>query len=740
MYADIIVDISLDKLDKSFQYHIPDSMVSQLQVGMTVRIPFGAGNRQITGYVIHITSQPAFDVEKMKDILAIEQGIVTIESRLISLAAWIRERYGSTMNQALKTVLPVKAKVREKRQRKIVLAVSRKRAEMYYKEWSMKKNLKARIRLMEALLESSTLDYSETMERLHITASTLKPLEEKGVIRIESDRIYRGVFDGLEEGSQEHRKKPTEEQLHVIRGIQQEFEGERRPCLIHGVTGSGKTLVYMELIQGMLNKGRQVIVLIPEIALTYQTVQRFYEHFGEQVSVLHSRLSAGERYDQMEQAKSGRVQVMIGPRSALFTPFPKLGMIIIDEEHERTYKSETMPRYHAREVAVHRAETEGAQVVMGSATPSVDVYYKTQTGEYLLFDLRSRFENRMLPKVRVVDLRQELKAGNRSIIGEDLKGAIAERLERKEQVMLFLNRRGYAGFVSCRACGYVAKCPHCDVSMSLHNNGKLICHYCGYETAAYETCPSCNSPYIGGFKAGTQQIEKIVQKMFPESRILRMDFDTTRQKDGYTRILEAFAAQKADILIGTQMIVKGHDFPNVTLVGVLAADLSLNGSDFRSGERTFQLLTQAVGRSGRGEISGEAVIQTYQPDHYSIQASVTQNYQNFYEEEMSYRTLMGYPPASAMMAVYGACQDEALLEQAMNYIRDFIQRLDRNKTLRIIGPAPEAVGKVQDSYRRVIYIKHEERKILTAVKDKLEEYIEINTGFRKINIQFDFHL
>lgn len=740
MYADIIVDISLDKLDKSFQYHIPDAMLSQLQVGMTVRIPFGKGNRQITGYVINITSTPAFDVGRMKDITAIEQGIATIESRLISLAAWIREHYGSTMNQALKTVLPVKTKVREKRRKKIVLAVSPKQAQMYYKEWGMKKNLRARLRLMEALLENSALDYNETVAQLKISPSTLKPLEEKGIIKIESDRVYRNVFQGQEDGWQEQRQIPTKEQLLVIREIQRESEGARRPCLIHGVTGSGKTLVYMELIQGMLDRGRQVIVLIPEIALTYQTVRRFYEHFGEQVSVLHSRLSAGERYDQMEQARSGRVQVMIGPRSALFTPFPDLGMIIIDEEHERTYKSETMPRYHAVEVAVRRGQMENAQVVLGSATPSVDTYYKTQTGEYLLFKLEQRFEGRELAKVRVVDLRRELKAGNRSIIGEDLKEAIAKRLERQEQVMLFLNRRGFAGFVSCRSCGYVAKCPHCDVSMSLHNDGRLICHYCGYETAAYETCPSCASPYIGGFKAGTQQIEKIVKKMFPQSRVLRMDFDTTRQKDGYTRILEAFASREADILIGTQMIVKGHDFPNVTLVGVLAADLSLNSSDFRSAERTFQLLTQAVGRSGRGEKPGEAVIQTYQPDHYSIQASVTQDYRSFYEEEMSYRTLMGYPPASAMMAVYGACQDEVLLDQAMNYIRDFIQRLDKNNSLRMIGPAPEAVGKVQDSYRRVIYVKHTERKILTAVKDKLEEYIEINSGFRNINIQFDFHM
>ena len=740
LYADVIVDISHEKLDKSFQYRVPERLRSKIQVGMTVKIPFGKANREMTGYVVNLTDQTAIYAGRIKEILDIYERAETIESKMMGLAAWIHSQYGSTMNQALKTVLPVKTKVQEKQQKTIRLLLTGEEAQEYLAE-AKRKHYVARVRLVEALLASETkmLSYSEAFRALQITSATLKPLVKERVVAIDSDRVYRGAFQQMETVDRK-RQTPNAQQKVVIQGILEEFHTGGRPCLIHGVTGSGKTLVYMELIQSVLEQGKQVIVLIPEIALTYQTVRRFYEYFGKQVSILHSRLSQGERYDQMQQAREGRVKVMIGPRSALFTPFSKLGMIIIDEEHENSYKSETMPRYHAREVAIQRGKLEQAQVVLGSATPSVDSYYKAKNGEYALFSMTQRYEDRPLPKVEIVDLREELKTGNRSMISEALAKAMQQRLEKGEQIMLFLNRRGYAGFVSCRSCGYVAKCPHCDVSMSLHNHGRLICHYCGYETAAYTKCPSCGSPYIGGFKAGTQQIEKMVKTMFPQSRVLRMDFDTTRKKEGHAKILEAFHKQEADILIGTQMIVKGHDFPNVTLVGVLAADLSLNDTDFRSGERTFQLLTQAVGRAGRGNVPGEAFVQTYQPDHYSIRTAVCQDYDAFYEEEIAYRMLMRYPPASAMMAVFGGSTDEQLLDQGMKYLREYISRLDKRNALQVVGPAPEIVSRVQDIYRRVIYIKYKDRNVLTALKDKLEEYIEMNSGFSNIHIQFDFHI
>lgn len=741
LYADVVVDISHEKVDRSFQYRIPGHLQEKLKTGMMVRIPFGKGNREITGYVTGIRSKADYDVNRMKEILSIEADRVTVESKMIALADWIRCQYGSTMNQALKTVLPVKAKVREKNCKTISLKASPKQAQEYLEE-AKRKNYKARVRLLTALMETETrtLDCRRAAKELQVTGAALTPLVRLGIIEVKQNRIVRGMPELPGKSGQAGRQKPGEEQQRVIEEIRREFAGRNRPCLLHGVTGSGKTLVYMELIRGILKEGRQVIVLIPEIALTYQTVRRFYDYFGNRVAVLHSRLSQGERFDQMEQARKGELQVMIGPRSALFTPFPDLGMIIIDEEHERTYKSETMPRYHAREVAIQRAAMEHAHVLLGSATPSVDSYYQAQNGNYALFTLHTRFADRALPGVQVVDLREELKTGNRSMISETLRAAIADRLEKQEQVMLFLNRRGYAGFVSCRSCGYVAKCPHCDVSMSLHNYGRLVCHYCGYETKAYGQCPSCGSPYIGGFKAGTQQIEKTVQKMFPQSRVLRMDFDTTRKKDSYTQILQTFARKEADILIGTQMIVKGHDFPDVTLVGILAADLSLNESDYRSGERTFQLLVQAVGRAGRGSVPGEAFIQTYQPEHYSICGAVTQDYEAFYREEIAYRKMLGYPPESEMMAVYGGSENEELLGQGMNYLREFVLRIDSHRQIQMIGPAPMAVGKVQDVYRQVIYLKHKNRNLLTAVKDRMEEYIEANRGFQNINIQFDFHV
>ena len=736
-YADIIVDITSEKLDRSFQYLVPQHLEGRLQPGMQVQVPFGNGGRMIKGYVIRVTDQPSFDVSRMKEIRGVETGSNSIESRLIALAAWMREQYGATMIQALKTVLPVKQKMKQKEERWIRLLLEKDEAENQL-ELCRKKHYVARQRLLEALLENDTISYTLAMDKLHLTASVIKAMENTGMIRVQATEVYRNPIRTTECEQTKALLSPA--QREVADGILNGWrENDFRPVVIHGVTGSGKTQVYMELMEEVLNQGKQVILLIPEIALTYQTVQRFYRRFGDRISVLHSRLSPGERSDQFERAKKGELQVMIGPRSALFTPFPNLGLIVIDEEYETSYQSETVPCYHARETAIERGNLEHCPVVLGSATPSVDAYYQAQNGTYRLFELNSRYENRQMPKVYSVDLRKELKQGNRSILSSILQEKIEERLKKKEQIMLFLNRRGYAGFFSCRSCGTVMKCPHCDVSLSQHRNGKLVCHYCGYETRQPQQCPVCGSPYIGGFRAGTQQIEEIVKKRFPQAKVLRMDLDTTRKKEGHANILAAFANQEADILIGTQMIVKGHDFPNVTLVGVIAADLSLNMDDYHCGERTFQLLTQAVGRSGRGNRPGQAVIQTYQPEHYSIQAAAIQDYKKFYKEEMGYRMLLDYPPAAHMMTVFGACQDEELLKNAMYYIEVFIRRVSPKEELHMIGPAAASVGKVKDVYRQVIHLKHRDICFLTAVREKLEKYIEINSGFRKIYIQFDMN-
>lgn len=737
IYADIIIDISHEKLDRSFQYIVPKALEKEIHMGMVVSIPFGKGNYIRKGYVIGLSGEARFDPEKMKEICGLCSNEETTESRLIALASWMKENYGSTMIQALKTVLPIQEKVRAKEKRYICLNISETEAEEVLQKLE-KSRCKARARLVRALLTEKRIEHSRAVKELNATSSVVGKLAEEGILRLETDEVVRNPIDRSSTVRTEEMPL-TAQQEQAVEGILAEWESSKpRPVLLEGVTGSGKTQVYMKLIQKVIEEGKQAIVLIPEIALTYQTVQRFCGRFGDKVSVINSRLSQGERYDQFKRARRGEIQIMVGPRSALFTPFSRLGLIVIDEEHEASYKSENSPRYHARETAIYRAALENARVVLGSATPSLEAYSRALRGEYGLVRLKNRYGSRPLPQVSIVDLREELKAGNRSVLSRKLKEALKERLDRGEQAMLFLNRRGYAGFVSCRSCGHVMKCPHCDVSLSEHSHGRLICHYCGYEEPKPQKCPVCGSPYIGGFKAGTQQIEQVLKKEFPQAGVLRMDYDTTRTKGSYERILASFAAHEADILIGTQMIVKGHDFPAVTLVGVIAADISLNAEDYRCGERTFQLLCQAVGRSGRGRGAGEAVIQTYHPEHYSIQAAAAQDYQAFYEEEMSYRMLLDYPPAAHMLAVLGSCAEEELLSRAMHYLELYIRRVYPGKDLHVIGPAYAAVGKVKDIYRQVIYLKHEEYRTLVSIKNKLEKYIDINSGFRKIYIQFDF--
>ncbi len=735
-YADIIVDITHEKLDRTFQYRIPEALKDRIHPGSQVKIPFGNGNRLVTGYVLSVSGEAKFEESRMKEIRELSEDAVTVEARLITLAAWMKHTYGSTMIQALKTVLPVKSKSKVREKRRIVLMQTPDAARETLEEFRRKK-YKAKARLVERLLEEQFLDYTEAVKELKVTAATVKSLEEQGVIKVTQSTKSQSPDSGKKEAGIRFRLSDSQEQ--AAEGIFREWKEKDRPCLLQGVTGSGKTMVYMKLIEKVLQEGRQAIVLIPEIALTYQNVERFRGYFGDRIAVLNSKMTPAQRYEQMERASGGQVSIMLGPRSALFTPFPNLGLIIIDEEHESSYKSEVTPRYHARETAIERARLEQAHVVLGSATPSVDAYYRCRTGAFALFVLDGRYGSSRLPDVCIVDMREELKKGNRSILSDALTERMSRCLERKEQAMLFLNRRGYAGFISCRSCGYVAKCPHCDVSLTEHNDGTLVCHYCGYRVRQQNRCPSCGSPYIGGFRAGTQQIEQIVRKMFPGVRTLRMDADTTRNRESYGKILSAFADREADVLIGTQMIVKGHDFPDVTLVGVLAADLSLNAADYRAGERTFQILTQAVGRAGRKEKKGTAVIQTYQPEHYSIRAAAVQDYPAFFDEEIGYRELMDYPPVYHMMAIHASCQEEERLEQAMEYIRRFLLRFHVEPRVQLIGPARESVAKISDLYRFVLYVKASSPEVLFSLRERLERYIEINSGFSNIYIQFDFN-
>ena len=740
VYIDVIVDISVNSLDRIFQYRVPEELLDAVTVGCQVNVPFGSGNRRRQAYVIGVDTVLAYDASKIKDILGVTKAPAAT-GQLIALADWMHERYGCTMAQALKTVLPVKKSVKEVKRTAYFLA-DREGAQQLLEKSRKSRREKARVRLLEAMLKEGCMSKETVTGVLQISASTMKSILQTGVIREETSQVYRNPVRQRLDGWQEVCL--NDEQMNAVASIWQNaaicrehWSREQGMHLLYGITGSGKTEVYMALMETVLNEGRQSIVLIPEISLTLQTVSRFYARFGSQIAVMNSRLSAGERYDQYMRAKRGEASIMIGPRSALFTPFDKLGLIIIDEEHESAYQSEIVPRYQAAEVAARRAEMSGALVVLGSATPSVAVYQKAREGMIGLHRLtqRARTGSR-LPDVKVVDLREEFRMKNRGILSQSLHEAMDACLKRGDQMMLFLNRRGYAGFVSCRSCGYVVKCRHCDVSMTVHHHTLLKCHYCGSEQPMPRVCPSCGSPYIAGFGVGTQKVEEFVQKEFPEARILRMDRDTTSGKDDMGRILQTFSEGGADILIGTQMIVKGHDFANVTLVGILAADLSLFAGDYQSSERTFQLLTQAAGRAGRGDRPGEVIIQTYQPEHYCIQTAAAQDYDSFYSQEIRFRQMLHYPPDRQMMVMLAEGEHDQQTGQAVQKLREIAGEADF-EAVEFIGPSRAGIAKAKDLYRYTMYMKHQDIKELMRLRDFLEGYLKWSQQFSNIYFTFD---
>ena len=741
LFADVIIDISHENLDRTYQYLVPTELVSAAVIGAPVEIPFGAGNRSVKGYLIGLSQEPKIDIKRIKPLKAIEKNGLVMESRMITLAARMKELFGGTMNDALRTVMPVKRSVKPVNNRTVQLAMEREAVQELY-EQAVKKHYTAKQRLLNELLTENSADYELLVKKLNISRKTIADMEAAGVIRIETERKYRNPLNF------DIDKKETvtlnDEQQAAVRTIAEDYRnGIRKTYLLHGVTGSGKTEVYLNVIEEVVRAGKQVIMLIPEIALTYQTVKRFRKRFGERVSFLHSRLSDGEKFDQYNRAEQGEIDVIIGPRSALFTPLPDVGLIVIDEEHEGSYKSEQVPKYHARELALEYAKMLGASVLLGSATPSLESYYRAEQGEFTLLRLTKRPQHAVLPTVHIVDLREELKAHHTSIFSRQLLALMEDRLKKREQIMLFINRRGYAGFISCRSCGEVIQCPHCSVSLTLHGSDSLVCHYCGYEQQLPKTCPKCSSKYIGKFGTGTEKVEELVRKAFPNARTLRMDADTTKNKHGHEQILSAFANEEADILIGTQMIVKGHDFQRVTLVGIIAADLSMQVADYRAGERTFQLLAQAAGRAGRAEHPGEVVIQTYKPEHYAVTAAATEAYAEFYENEILYRTLMNYPPVSNMMAVLLTAKEEEEADEAAKVlamqIKVFMEQHDVQEQAVVIGPAPTGIAKLKDLYRRVIYIKHTDYRLLTGCKDKMEQLLAEDPVFAKSIVQFDIN-
>ena len=657
MYAEVIVDISHEAIDKSFSYRIPEDMV--LHVGDPVLVPFGRGKKK--AYVLSIHERVCFPEEKIKDIDSVLDKEFSVEEELLSLAVWMSREYGTGLNQCLRTVIPVKKKVKK-----------------------------------------------------------------------------RGKATELLWKAEEAPLSLTKEQANVLEGIKLAFSKGEKAALLFGVTGSGKTEVYLKLMEEIIRKGKEVIFLIPEISLSFQTRSRIEKRFPGLVSVLHSKMSQGERAESMEKCRSGEVKILMGPRSALFAPFSNLGLIIMDEEQDRSYKSEQAPRYETRDVIRKRGELSSCPVLFGSATPSVQLFSEVEKGDLPCFCLHNRaVEGSTLPKMQVVDMRKELEEGNRSIFSRVLEGKIQERLDRGEQVMLFMNRRGYAPFVSCRKCGEALRCPHCDVSLNLHKNGILQCHYCGYQTNLPKICPNCKSKYLAAFGSGTEKLESICHSVFPKAGILRMDRDSTGKKGKYEEILQAFSEEKADILLGTQMIVKGHDFPKVTLVGIIAVDQILLDSDFQAGEWAYQLITQVSGRAGRGERAGEVLIQSYQPDHPLLELALKQDYLSFYKEEKNYRKRLSYPPFSVMLAMQCIYTEEAYLDYILGKLMPRVQERIRDGGGETYGPFPATVYKIKDKFRKIIYIKHSNHDIILQLRDYFIQELKQEDKRNLILLQFD---
>ena len=600
------------------------------------------------------------------------------------------------------------------------------------------KRLEGQRLILEYLRNGEEVTAEELKEKFGITDSPIRTLLGKGILKERKQAELRNVFDA-EDFERTTAFIPTEEQAAALDALRLEMEKEeKRPVLLHGVTGSGKTEIYMQLIADVLEKGKQAIVLVPEIALTPLILERFISRFGEKVSVTHSRLSMGERVDQWKKARDGEISVIIGPRSALFMPFTDVGVIIMDEAHENSYVSDITPKYDTKDVAAAAAKKYNCLFLMGTATPDLVSYHRAKEGKYLLLELKERTGGGTLPEVFVTDLRKELEEGNRSAFSRELQDAIRENLRKGEQTMLFLNRRGYATFVSCRSCGEAVKCPECDITYTYHaKENALVCHYCGRRVDVPQTCPQCGSKYIRYFGTGTQKIEEEARRLFPEARILRMDLDTTLTKHSHEKILETFGRGEADILIGTQMIAKGHDFPNVTLVGIMAADLSLNVDSYTAAETGFRLMTQAAGRAGRRDDRGRVYIQTYQPEHYAVKHAANQDYQGFFAEEILMRQMMGHPPFSSFFSILVTGEEKMEAEAASQKLAAEIAKADGEGIAMILGPVPAALPRFRGEYRYQLIVKAAEE---VALRELVLPVVEKMKKDRKSNVKYQLSL
>ncbi|MBB6282110.1 primosomal protein N' [Geobacillus subterraneus] len=777
--ASVIVDIPTRQTDRPFDYLIPERWHGVIQPGMRVTVPFGA--RRLQGFVIEVKDHS--EIKQLKPIEHVLDVVPVLNEELLDLGRYLTETTLCFAISAYQAMLP--AAMRAKYEKTLRLTDERKRAalpddlqplfagriatswkdvetaglwraaqkavqqgvlEAVYevKEKAGKKIVKHAVLAVPAeqarealaslpsrqkdvlsfLLEKEeAMPVAELQAALGVSSAPLKALADKGFIMMHDVEVYRDPY-GHRTFQPSAPPPLTEAQAGALAAIAASVRaGEHRTFLLYGVTGSGKTEVYMQAIEEVLRHGKEAIVLVPEISLTPQMVERFKGRFGPKVAVLHSGLSIGEKYDEWRKIHRKEVQLVVGARSAVFAPFENLGMIIIDEEHETSYKQEEMPRYHARDVAIYRARRHGCPVVLGSATPSLETFARAAKGVYELLELPERIADRGMPDVHIVDMREELRSGNRSMFSRRLLDELRLRLERGEQAVLFLNRRGYSTFVMCRGCGYVIRCPHCDISLTYHRAGeRMKCHYCGHEEPMAPRCPSCGSEHIRFFGTGTQKVEEELAKLLPEARVIRMDVDTTGRKGAHEELLSRFAAKEADILLGTQMIAKGLDFPDVTLVGVLAADTMLHLPDFRAAEKTFQLLTQVSGRAGRHELPGEVVIQTYTPDHYSIELAARHDYRAFYRREMTLRKAHGYPPYYYLTLITAAHEEAPAAAKAAEKIAAYLRKQLSNEAV-ILGPVASPIARLHDRYRYQCMIKYKrEPNVTAALKAVIDRY------------------
>ena len=728
LYAEIILNSEAIEIDRPFTYKVPLDMEEKVKVGQIVKVPFGVRSKPVEGFILDLKAEEEMKVSfKMKSILSVENEEPVITEDDLKLINFLREEYLCKYIDAIRLLIPVGiVKGAKSKSRNVIVFINDNLEKI--------KNKDGYIEIID-FIKRNTGKYTKTeLSKEHgFSIYKLNKLMEHGLIKSEEEIVFRY---NTREYNKDVQKNLTVEQSMAIKEIE---ESEENLILLKGVTGSGKTEVYMRIVEKTLEEGKSAIVLVPEIALTPQMIERFKGRFGSNVALFHSKLSDGERFDEWYRVKEGKASLIIGARSAIFLPAKNLGLIIIDEEHENTYKSDQNPKYQTKEVAEYIAKLKGCKVILGSATPTIESYYRAISGEMKLVELNHRVDNKPMPKMMLVDMREELRSGNKSLFSRRLYASMKEKLEKGEQIILFLNRRGFSTFVSCRSCGYVFHCEDCDISMTYHKNGFLVCHYCGKTKKQPNLCPKCGSKYVKFFGAGTERVEEEVRRYFKNARILRMDVDTTRAKDSHEKIYNAFKAREADILIGTQMVSKGLDFPNVTLVGILAADMSLNLPDYRAAERSFQIITQVAGRAGRGDKEGEVIVQTYTPEHYSLQYAKKYDYENFYEKEFTIRAMMGYPPFGRILLINGSGKNEDELRKQMIYLGEKVkEKAEEFGGLEVLGPTPCIIYRIKENYRWQIIIKGEfSSKFSKSIKDIL--YDKANNVYNDIRVSMDIN-